>query len=43
MSNRNGSGNHSENRKPSFLARLRDNTSGNTLAIVGAALVPLPR
>ena len=41
MFNRNGCGNHSENRKQSFLARLRDNTSGNTLAIVGAALIPL--
>ena len=41
MFNRNRCGNHSENRKQSFLARLRDNTSGNTLAIVGAALIPL--
>ena len=41
MSKRNGSGNHSETRKPNFLARLRGNTSGNTLAIVGAALIPL--
>jgi Flp pilus assembly protein TadG len=34
-------GNHSESSKKSFLARLRDNSSGNTLAIVGAALIPL--